>query len=127
MALHVQIFYHRALNIQINLPSQITPPRNNQERTHMAAYDKTRKIDDNSKYSLKIKAAFSVGMLMITPFTLALAFYAVYKNPIYLPLIVVALLPAGLSCIGIAGLRRLFNGDEKLDDKTTEVKAPQGQ
>jgi hypothetical protein len=93
----------------------------------MAAYDKTRKIDDNSKYSLKIKAAFSVGMLMITPFTLALAFYAVYKNPIYLPLIVVALLPAGLSCIGIAGLRRLFNGDEKLDDKTTEVKAPQGQ
>jgi len=54
--------------------------------------------------------AFSTGMLLLTPFTLGLAFYAVYKNPVFIPLVFIALIPASLGCIGIAGLRRLFKG-----------------
>jgi len=62
---------------------------------------------------MSTKAIFSTGMLLLTPFTLGLAFYAVYKNPVFIPLVFLALVPAGLSCIGIDGLRMLFRCELK--------------
>ncbi len=78
------------------------------EKNNIIKDRKIRAIDDDSPYSMSTKAAFSAGMLLLTPLTLGLAFYAVYKYPVLLPLVFIALIPAGLSCIGIAGLRRLF-------------------
>jgi predicted Co/Zn/Cd cation transporter (cation efflux family) len=78
-----------------------------------------RTIDENSPYSMSAKAIFSAFMILLTPFTLGFAFYAVYKNPVFVPLIFIALIPAGLSCIGITGLRRLFRGGKHNRRKTT--------
>jgi len=57
----------------------------------------------------RTKIVFSTVMLAITPLALGLAFYAIYKNPAFVPLVFIGLIPASLSCIASSRQTSFFS------------------